>query len=310
MSLPAERIDTLPSQRPSCPVCSGVCARASLHTPHAYWRCTACHTAHLHPQPSPRFLDEFYEQFHRSADEGGLFSGFEQRTAADFPAKAQIVCRELGWPEGSAPEPPRVLDVGCGKGFFVRELSCYNVLAEGIDISRAAIQEGVRMGISGLHAGPLEDRTDWTGRFDAVTAWATLEHLPDPPAFLAEVRRVLRPNGLLFLDTGLAGDFVDRWAPGLIQWYDVPQHLFVFSRSGMERLLDDAGFALVRLDPDFERTPARRLVKRVRNRALALAGSAVLRLGLGAQAYQRLRMESKMPFGSLMLVVARSAPPP
>ena len=218
--------------------------------------------------------------------------------------------RHLGGRKDQAASAPRVLDVGCGKGFFVRELTGCGVQAEGIDISQAAIQEGSRLGISGLHAGRIEDRTDWHGCFDAVTAWATIEHLLDPLSFLQALRRVLKPGGLLFLDTGLGGDFVDRWAPGLIQWYDVPQHLFVFSRLGMERLLHDARFALAEFDLNFERTPTRRLLKAVRNRALAVAGSAVLRLGLGARAFHRLRMESKMPFGSLMFVVARAGPPP
>lgn len=299
------KMDLLRPTAPECPVCGTITARATFHQPFAYWRCPQCRTAHLHPQPSPEFLEQFYEQFHRSAEDGGLFAGFEDRTSADFPAKARLVFHHVHKLTHCLSRPPRVLDVGCGKGYFVRELTSLGAEAEGIDISRVGIEEGMRQGIKGLHAGRIEDRTEWSGLYDAVTAWATIEHLPDPQKFLLSLRRLLKPGGLLFLDTGLAGDFVDDWAPGLIQWYDPPQHLFVFSRTGMEKLLRDAGYALEKFDAHFERSRTRRCMKFVRNCLLVLMGAGIFRLGLGKSGYARMRMEAKMPFGSLMFLVAR-----
>jgi len=292
-------------QPPLCPVCGHATARASLHTPSSYWRCPECRTAHLHPQPSDEFLAQFYEQFHLPAAEGGLFEQFEERTAADFPAKAALVAKHLGWSKGYAGPAPRVLDVGCGKGYFVRALAELGMAGEGIDLSAHAVAEGARQGIAGLRAGRLEDQAQWVGQFDAVTAWATIEHLPDPRAFLQAIRQALKPGGLLFLDTGLGGDFVDDWAPGLIQWFDAPQHLFVHSRPGMEKLARELNFKIEKFDSNFERNLPRRWVKFVRNRLIALAGVGIFRLGLGKAVYDRMRMEAKMPFGSLMFVVAR-----
>jgi SAM-dependent methyltransferase len=296
------------SQKPVCPICQGSVTRASLHQPYAYWRCYDCGTAHLRPQPSAEFLDAFYETFHGSADEGGFFADFESRTAADFPAKARIVLESLQGAICQEGEPRRTLDVGCGKGFFVREMAALGLMAEGIDASRAGVEAGRRLGIAGLHAGQLEQQTSWAGRFDAVTAWATIEHLPSPRAFLFAAHRVLKPGGLLFLDTGLAGDFVDRMAPGLVQWFDSPQHLFVFSAAALRRLLAEAGFSVLKVDPNFERSMARRIAKLARNRTLTFAGKCLFRLALGRRVFQQMRMETKLPFGSLVFVVARAEP--
>jgi SAM-dependent methyltransferase len=262
----------------------------------------------LNPQPSAEFLESFYETFHGRAKEGALFAEFESRTAADFPAKARIVLESLRGAITEQGEPHPTLDVGCGKGLFVREMAGLGFMAEGIDVSRAGVEAGRLLGIGGLHAGQLEHQTNWAGRFDAVTAWATIEHLSSPREFLSAAHRVLRPGGLLFLDTGLADDFVDRMAPGLVQWFDAPQHLFVFSATGLKRLLDEAGFSVLKVDPNFERSLVRRIAKLTRNRMLALAGQCLFRPALGRQVFQRMRMETKLPFGSLIFAVAAAEP--
>jgi SAM-dependent methyltransferase len=254
-------------------------------------------------------LESFYDQFHLSAAAGGIFADFERRTSADFPAKAKIVQRLLKEDGKFDSAGKRVLDIGCGKGFFVRELSKIGIQAEGIDLSASAVSEGrTGLGISGLRSGRIEDQEDWRERFDVVTAWATIEHIPSPNDFLDSVGRVLKPGGKIVFDTGLAGDFLDRYAPGLIQWYDPPQHLFVFSRVGLELLLRKSGFSIFLCDTNFERTIGRRFLKSFRNRLLAITAACLFRTSLGGSAYKRMRMESKMPFGALIMMAAHRMP--
>jgi acetyltransferase-like isoleucine patch superfamily enzyme/SAM-dependent methyltransferase len=303
-SLP-DREPENPALPPTCPICGEGTRRANLQTNYTYWHCTQCGTAHLYPQPSADFLESFYTDFHRPEDDGGIFESFKNRMEADFPAKLRIVAHHLARQEKRGNQLLRVLDVGCGKGHFVRQLSSGGFRAEGIDLSSRAVEEGSTQGVETLVAGHIHEKHDWAGRFDAATAWATIEHVPDPKQFLKSIHAILKPDGLLFLDTGLIGDAVDRWAPGLVQWFDAPQHLFVFSRRGMEKLLQDAGFHLLYFDANFERTPLRRAVKYLRNLLLAFGGGGLFRIALGRAAFDRMRMETKMPFGSLMFVVAR-----
>jgi SAM-dependent methyltransferase len=83
--------------------------------------------------------------------------------------------------------------------------------------------------------------------FDVVTLWEVIEHLSDPMITLQEIRRILRPGGQLVLSTPDAGSLAARvsgrrW----LGWRKVPEHLYFFDRSNLDRLLTRAGFVPVR----------------------------------------------------------------
>ena len=77
------------------------------------------------------------------------------------------------------------------------------------------------------------------GTCDVVTAVEVLEHIPDPVAALARIRRLLRPGGLLFLTTGNAEPQRSR----LAEWpYVIPEiHVSFFEPATMETALRRAG---------------------------------------------------------------------
>ena len=185
------------------------------------FRCGGCRTAFVEPMPSAQFLTDFYNRFHASADAGGWYDEVEARMQADFPAKIALVqCYTQG-------RPGRLLDVGCGKGFFVKACQEAGIEAEGIDLSQSGVDYATKvLNVKAVCA----QLGDWQpdGLFDTATFWATIEHLSAPVQMLADIQRVLRPGGLLLLDTGIGNDWLDRTLPGVVQWYDPPQHLFVF----------------------------------------------------------------------------------
>jgi 2-polyprenyl-6-hydroxyphenyl methylase / 3-demethylubiquinone-9 3-methyltransferase len=96
-----------------------------------------------------------------------------------------------------------VLDAGCGGGLVARELAAAGATVVGIDRSLGSL--GVaRRAVSGAFApvqGRLERLPFADGRFDAVVAADVLEHLPDLPAAVAGLARVLAPGGSLVFDT-------------------------------------------------------------------------------------------------------------
>lgn len=97
------------------------------------------------------------------------------------------------------------LDVGCGAGILVTKLAHRGFDATGVDLvpemistargvaeKRPELAERVHFEVADIGKLPFED-----DRFEVVTALGVIEYLDDPPAALGELRRVLRPGGLL-----------------------------------------------------------------------------------------------------------------
>lgn len=292
--------DALKGLFPVCPICRGSAQPAFIAGVHRMYICDQCRTAFCWPQPTDAELNDFYFQFHAAAEQNGWYDEVESRMQADFPTKLGLVKRVTG---GS---PGRILDVGCGKGFFVRACVDAGLQAEGIDVSKSAVQYArEEVGIT-AHLGSIGHLKASLGKFNTVTLWATIEHLPRPEEALRDIASVLTPGGYLFADTGRGDDWLDRLLPGRVQWYDPPQHLFVFSEIGFRRLLKKAGFDVVQFDGCFERSGVRKAVRIAR--AAVIAGT--LRAASAAARLRGGRFEfTRYPVGNLMNVCAQVAVP-
>lgn len=96
-----------------------------------------------------------------------------------------------------APEPgDRILEVGCGRGFLLRELQALCPRATGIDVNPEAIRHSVARGARQMGLDPM---AFGDASFDLLYSLHTLEHLADPTASLSEMARVLRRGGRLLL---------------------------------------------------------------------------------------------------------------
>ena len=93
-----------------------------------------------------------------------------------------------------------ILDVGCGVGQVVRELTAAGYAATGLDVSETSIafarEHSPTCHVYDGHTLPIADATQ-----AAVGAFNVLEHVDDPIAFLDELTRVLRPGGTLVISS-------------------------------------------------------------------------------------------------------------
>lgn len=136
----------------------------------------------------------------------------------------------------------KVLEVGCGLGFFLDVCEEQGIAAEGCDIVERAIEyanrdkERARVGTLDGH---YRDES-----FDAVFAFNLIEHLPHPKDFLTEAHRVLKRGGVLVLETPIQESLFHRLArlgyalsQGRLNLFgmDPGGHVYKFSKKTFER---------------------------------------------------------------------------
>lgn len=140
----------------------------------------------------------------------------------------------------------RVLDIGCGRGYFLLACRDRGYEVEGVDISEdAAAFVSTRLSIP-VSAGKIADIGLEPKRFDVITMWHSFEHMADPNACLDKVRGLLKDDGVLVVDVpNHAGtDARKAWR----EWadWDLPFHFYHFTPATLKRILQKHGFLPVR----------------------------------------------------------------
>ncbi len=97
--------------------------------------------------------------------------------------------------------PGRLLDVGCGYGFFLKLAQETGWDAIGVDLNPKAIAYAKeRLRVNALLGDP-RDLHFSDGSFDLVTLWNVLDYAPDPVDLLLEAHRILKHDGRVFIRT-------------------------------------------------------------------------------------------------------------
>ncbi len=146
----------------------------------------------------------------------------------------------------------RLLDVGCGLGFFVKRAgACAGWEAVGYEISPDAVRYArERLGLENVCCGRVEGASLPDGSFDLITLWDVIEHLPEPDALLQELARLLAPGGILFLHTPNAAVQLlkARWKMRLLgerpggHYLEARDHLHLYTMRTLRVLLERNGF--------------------------------------------------------------------
>src|SRR6185369_7011708 len=145
------------------------------------------------PDLQSRALGDLYDEGYYHGERSGYPAEGYERV---HPSWAHWVAH-LG---SQYPRGARWLDLGCAYGFLVAEACGGGFRAAGVDVSPYALRRAAsdapdaagRLARAYVERLPFADAT-----FDVVSAFDVLEHLHEPDPALAEVRRVLRPGGVL-----------------------------------------------------------------------------------------------------------------
>lgn len=152
------------------------------------------------------------------------------------------------------PAGKSLLDVGCGLGIFLAMARDAGWNVKGIDTSEYAIRHArEHFQLDVTHGAVLKDAEFAPASFDVITLWDSIEHFRDPFGQLSEIYRLLKPGGVIMLDTPNGHSLLRTVANacydasfGLFR-YPVAKlyhqfHLFYYTPQALETLLKRTGF--------------------------------------------------------------------
>jgi SAM-dependent methyltransferase len=135
-----------------------------------------------------------------------------------------------------------VLDYGCGEGRILRALSKVGRPAIGLDWSPGLVQALVAEGFDARTSHALAEAQIPSHSLAAVIASHILEHVIDPQGFLAEIRSLLAPRGVLICAVPCRNSLRARLRTSTWHYVDPPNHLWSFTARSLRLLIEKSGF--------------------------------------------------------------------
>ncbi len=137
----------------------------------------------------------------------------------------------------------KILDVGCGAGFFLEQAKKRGWEVHGTEYSEAAINVCEEKGINMKHGQLVASRFGET-KFDVITSFEVIEHINNPNEDLSHIQKLLKSGGLFYCTTP---NFNSAQRYYLGQDYNVigyPEHLTYYTKKSLNRLVKSHGFSL------------------------------------------------------------------
>lgn len=140
------------------------------------------------------------------------------------------------------------LDIGCGTGDFLHACKGVGYKTKGIEPSDIAREQAVMQ--FGLDVSKNTDLSQFENEeFETISMWHVLEHLPELDATIKQIKRILLAEGKIIiavpnLKSWDAHYYKEYWAA-----WDVPIHLWHFSKNSLQKLFEMHGFTLIKTKP-------------------------------------------------------------
>lgn len=216
--------------------------------------CEMCGFKHLNPIPSKEEIKEFYERQYYQEKIPKLLDPEREAKGLQwsnlwYRDRLLILDKYIG------SKSKRLLDVGCGNGFFLKFMSENGWEVFGIEPSPKASEYACCLGLNVFDTTLEEFGGDkWFGYFDAINLKCVLEHVPNPMEILEICKSLLKDSGIMCVK--VPNDFnilqLQVHKSGKPQWWvAIPDHINYFDFHSLEKLLEGLYFEIILRTADF-----------------------------------------------------------
>jgi 2-polyprenyl-3-methyl-5-hydroxy-6-metoxy-1,4-benzoquinol methylase len=195
-----------------------------------------------HPQPALDLLSKYYESDDYISHTDGKRTVFEKVyqfiKSISLKKKVKLI-NSFQNTKGS------LLDIGAGTGDFLAIAKKNGWQTTGIEPSDKAKAIAISKGVSFVNN--LSDVQ--SASFDVITMWHVLEHVPNVELQIKELKRIVKPNGTIVIAVPNYNSFDAKHYANFWAAYDVPRHLWHFSKTAIKKLFEKENMKLVKIEP-------------------------------------------------------------
>jgi 2-polyprenyl-3-methyl-5-hydroxy-6-metoxy-1,4-benzoquinol methylase len=205
-------------------------------------QCDKCFTLFQSPAFEPEIYWGWYRTRAYQFERGIGYAPAPHESIRYAKAMADATANLLGRPLG------RVLDVGCGRGFYLAMCEDRGWDVQGCEISPVYIEHANRTLGLPVWQNPYEECEETVASFDLITFWDIFEHFSDPGMILEKTKNLLRDDGIIAMEVPHARGLYARLL-GKKWWFGF-EHVYYYSIQGLTRLLRDHGFEPIAIVTD------------------------------------------------------------
>jgi len=229
------------NDKPFCPVCSHemkfLYRIDRFCDPIFIYRCPECCLEKQHPFAEHQ-ENHYTEDYYSGKAEYSYSDERKQLKFYGYVWKARL--KNI---QKFIPPPADFLDAGCAFGGFALEAAQTGFRAFGLDLSEYAVQHAKKAGLN-AKIGELKKGVYPENSFDVITMIEVMEHLPDPVSAVKTLSEIIRPGGLLVIQTANFQGMQAKREKSNYHYY-LPGHLYYYSKNNLTRFLNDHGFSKI-----------------------------------------------------------------
>lgn len=234
-------VNSTKSTSKTCQLCGKAeLVRFEIPNSSVLWLCNDCE------------LYQAGEMVEESAYEGNYHVGYAKHRAQKLRTArlrlnriASLIGKKDRLTEGKENrKQPKLLEIGCSVGCTLEAAQQIGWQAIGVDVSRDAVSICRQHGFDANHVDALKLPFE-NDCVDVVCAWHVIEHVEDVTKTIKEWGRVLKPGGILALETPDASCPKVRRMGEKYRKFWAPEHTYTFTPWNLGQFLSRAGFEIV-----------------------------------------------------------------
>ena len=234
-----------------CVVCGSRMRRIFDYRSYDYHRCLGCGLVSTLPYPSIEQIEAHY----RAKFTDGNYRNLLCYSTPYRSVYAHFLKTLQGYAMRQARPIQRVLDVGCFTGDFLQLCQDSGYEARGVELQEEAARIANRkLGSGSVFHGRIQDFPS-DAVFDVVSLLGVIEHVQAPDELLDRCSALLRPGGILLVQTpdastGQARLLGKYWPP-----FAPVEHIHLFSRQALRLALEERGYGAIEFGRHVKRLP-------------------------------------------------------